>query len=299
MLYPNPATNLIPDFMPLMRFVGRVVGKALYEGILLDVPFASFFLSKVLGQSCVLSDLASLDPELYKNLMFLKNYDGDVADLALNFCITDEILGVQKDVELKSGGKDIAVSKDNRVQYIYALADYHLNQKLRASAEAFVEGLADMIDLSWIRIFNTNELRVLLSGDRNGIDVSDWRQNTQYDNCSSGDRIVKDFWAVVEKLSIAERQALLRFATSCSRPPLMGFKHLQPQFVLRIVNYHGPGRVSVFAGLFKSKDKPTEGNLPTSATCFNMLKLPDYPSQKVLEDKLKQAISSNSGFQLS
>ncbi len=29
------------------RFIGRVLGKALYEGILVDVAFAGFFLAKV------------------------------------------------------------------------------------------------------------------------------------------------------------------------------------------------------------------------------------------------------------
>lgn len=29
------------------RFIGRILGKALYEGILVDVAFAGFFLAKV------------------------------------------------------------------------------------------------------------------------------------------------------------------------------------------------------------------------------------------------------------
>lgn len=32
------------------RFLGLIIGKAVYEGILLDVPFASFFLKKCLGK---------------------------------------------------------------------------------------------------------------------------------------------------------------------------------------------------------------------------------------------------------
>jgi hypothetical protein len=36
-------------------------------------------------------DLASLDPELYNGLMFLKNYTGDVeTDLSLNFTVTED-----------------------------------------------------------------------------------------------------------------------------------------------------------------------------------------------------------------
>lgn len=45
-------------------------------GMLVELPFAPFFLSKLLGQQSFLNDLASLDPDLHRNLLFLKNYDG-------------------------------------------------------------------------------------------------------------------------------------------------------------------------------------------------------------------------------
>ena len=41
------------------------------------------------------------------------------------------------------------------------------------------------------------------------------------------------------------------------------------------------------------------GRLPTSSTCFNLLKLPNYPKKSVLREKLRYAIRSNSGFELS
>ena len=52
-----------------------MLGKALYENMLVELPLASFFLSKLLGQQLVNVDidhLDSLDPELYRNLLKLK-----------------------------------------------------------------------------------------------------------------------------------------------------------------------------------------------------------------------------------
>jgi hypothetical protein len=49
--------------------------QALFEGHLVELPLASFFLSKLLGQQTVNVDidhLSSLDPELYRNLLYLK-----------------------------------------------------------------------------------------------------------------------------------------------------------------------------------------------------------------------------------
>lgn len=69
--------------------------KALYENMLVELPFAGFFLSKLLGTSADVDihHLASLDPEVYKNLLFLKSYEEDVEELGLNFTVVNNDLG--------------------------------------------------------------------------------------------------------------------------------------------------------------------------------------------------------------
>lgn len=56
----------------MIEFLGRVVGKALYEGILLDYSFSHVFVLKLLGRYSFLDELSTLDPELYRNLMYVK-----------------------------------------------------------------------------------------------------------------------------------------------------------------------------------------------------------------------------------
>lgn len=56
----------------MFEFLGRVVGKALYEGILLDYAFSHVFVQKLLGRYSFLDELSTLDPELYRNLMYVK-----------------------------------------------------------------------------------------------------------------------------------------------------------------------------------------------------------------------------------
>lgn len=95
-----------------------MLGKALYEGILVDIKFARFFLSKWLGKQGFLDDLASLgslDPNLYRGLLQLKNYTGNVEqDLALNFTVSDEELGTTITTDLIPGGSNISVTRENR-----------------------------------------------------------------------------------------------------------------------------------------------------------------------------------------
>ena len=92
--------------------------------------------------------------------------------------------------------------------------------------------------------------------------------------------VVTAFWATLRGFSPDQRAATLKFVTSCSRPPLLGFAHLQPAFCI----YRATAE---------------EGRLPTSATCMNLLKLPPYDSEEMLRGKLEYAISAGAGFELS
>jgi hypothetical protein len=82
----------------------------------------------------------------------------------------------------------------------------------------------------------------------------------------------------------SEQANFLKFVTSCPRQPLLGFKQLNPRFgIQRVQSYH----------------TGSAANLPTAATCMNLLKLPQYDSVDILQEKLLYAIQSNSGFNIS
>jgi hypothetical protein len=70
---------------------------------------------------------------------------------------------------------------------------------------------------------------------------------------------------VVARLEAEERCALLKFVTSCSRAPLLGFKHLQPAFTIHKVVCD----TSVWA-VIGGQDVD---RLPSASTCYNTLKV--------------------------
>lgn len=133
------------------RFIGRILGKALYEGILVDIAFAGFFLAKWLDKQSWLDDLASLDPELYQGLMQLKHYTGDPEELSLNFTVAQEEFGVTKSIDLIPNGSNIPVTRENRLQYMYLVAHYKLTKQIKKQSTAFFEGLSEIIDPKWLR----------------------------------------------------------------------------------------------------------------------------------------------------
>ena len=70
----------------------------LVQGILLELPLAGFFLKKLLARGCDLNDLPTLDAELYRSLLLLRDYAGDVEDLALTFTVSNDALGDNSEV---------------------------------------------------------------------------------------------------------------------------------------------------------------------------------------------------------
>ena len=61
------------------------------------------------------------------------------------------------------------------------MAKYYVVDRVKEQSEAFTRGLWEVIDPSWLLIFNEPELQVLISGPSNGsIDIDDLRKNTRY-----------------------------------------------------------------------------------------------------------------------
>ncbi|XP_065339203.1 ubiquitin-protein ligase E3C [Cloeon dipterum] len=285
-LYPNPSVHmLIDNFQQHYFFIGRMLGKALFENLLVELPMAEFFLSKLVGgtkSDVSVHQLASLDPVMYKNLIYLKGYDNeeDVTDLNLDFTVVNNELGESKVEELKPGGSTIGVTLANRIEYIHLIADYKLNKQIRAQCNAFKQGLADVIPLEWLQMFDYKEFQVLISGAQIPVNINDLRAHTQYTGGYSQDHpTIGSFWRAVETFNDLQRRQLLKFVTSCSRPPLLGFKELYPPFCIQMAG--------------------TEERLPSASTCMNLLKLPQFKDEDTLKAKLLYAIQAGAGFELS
>ena len=286
-LYPNSLSRALHGEgtdLQLFEFVGKVLGKALFEGIVVEPKFAFFFLSKLLGHHSSLNDLASLDGELFKNLMFLKTAPKEMVEhLCLSFAVTESEFGATREVPLCPGGAAIDVTAHNRLRYIHAVANHHLNARVREQSAAFTRGLYAVVDKGLFAMFNEPELQVLISGQQKPLDVEDLRRHTRLTGgYTSRSKAVVRLFKALEEMSLAEQGQFLRFVTSCPRPPLLGFRALQPVFTVHMVPVRSDGE-----------------RLPSASTCFNTLKLPTYSSGRVLKEKLLISITSGAGFEMS
>lgn len=319
LLYPNPAAfeNLktrlehdglkqnTPEYRDEVRelhkqyeFLGRIIGKCLYEGILIDVSFAGFFLKQWALSGGAgnapneshyrpsINDLRELDEDIYRSLLQVKNAE-DVRRLDLTFTV-DEMYEHNRYVSypLAPNGANTPVTNENRLSYINRYAAFKLQTQSRPQTMGFLRGLGDIIPPSWLSMFNQTELQTLIGGASASIDVQDLRKHTQYGGTyligDDGQEhpSVKMFWNVMTTFPDEDRRKVLKFVTSTPRGPLLGFDHLNPKFSIR-------------------DNGSDENRYPTTSTCVNLLKLPMYKSERALREKLLAAVNSGAGFDLS
>merc|ERR1712232_355434 len=88
-LYPSTSAYLVhPQAGDLYVFLGKVVGKAIYEMCLLESQFSRVFLNRLLGRINEVDDIAALDKELHRNMIKIRELANTVEDLNLTFSLT-------------------------------------------------------------------------------------------------------------------------------------------------------------------------------------------------------------------
>lgn len=277
---PNSNSYVNPDHLNYFRFAGQILGLALNHRQLVNIYFTRSFYKHILGIPVNYQDVASIDPEYAKNLQWI--LDNDISDLGLEltFSVETDVFGAMEEVPLKPGGGSILVTQNNKAEYVQLVTELRMTRAIQPQINAFLQGFHMFIPPSLIQLFDEYELELLLSGMPE-IDVSDWIKNTEY---TSGyereDPVIQWFWEVVEDITQEERVLLLQFVTGSSRVPHGGFANIMggsglQNFTIAAVPY-------------------TPNLLPTSSTCINMLKLPEYPSKEILKDRLLVALHCGS-----
>ncbi|XP_019758034.1 E3 ubiquitin-protein ligase NEDD4 isoform X7 [Dendroctonus ponderosae] len=276
----NPTSGLCnEEHLAYFKFIGRVAGMAVYHGKLLDAFFIRPFYKMMLSKSIDLKDMESVDSEYYKSLLWIK--ENDPSGLDLTFSVDEESFGHTTVHELIEGGANIPLDNPNKDEYIKCIIQWRFVGRVQEQMNAFLEGFSDLVPLTVIKIFDENELELLMCGIQH-IDVKDWKANTLYKGEYHPNHIViQFFWRAVLSFSSEMRARLLQFVTGTSRVPMNGFKELYGS--------NGPQ-------LFTIERWGTIDNFPRAHTCFNRLDLPPYDNYVHLKEMLVKAIEGSQGF---
>ncbi len=272
--HPNRLSAVNPEHFMFFKFVGRIIGKALYEGRVLDCHFSRAVYKRILGKPVSVKDMETLDLDYYKSLIWM--LENDITDIITEtFSVETEAFGETQIIDLKENGRNIPVTEQNKQEYVRLVVEYRLTGSVQEQLEHFLTGLSpqfsdwsrtqltcliigfhDIVPAPLIAIFNEQELELLISGLPD-IDVDDWKNNTEYHNYTPSSPQIQWFWRAVRSFDKEERAKLLQFVTGTSKVPLNGFKELEGMNGFSRFNIH--------------RDYGSKERLPSSHTCFNRM----------------------------
>ncbi|KAI9230662.1 MAG: hypothetical protein DHS80DRAFT_26514 [Piptocephalis tieghemiana] len=275
----NPNSGVNPEHLNYFKFIGRVLGLAIFHRRFLDAFFITSFYKMILRKKTSLVDMESVDAEFYRSLVWM--LDNDITDvLDLTFSTEDDRFGETVTVDLKEGGRDIEVTEENKQEYVDLVTQWRIQGRVTEQFKAFAEGFHQLIPQDLVVVFDERELELLIGGIAE-IDVDDWKKHTDYRGYTEQDEVVQWFWQCVKKWDSERKSRLLQFSTGTSRIPVNGFKDLQGS--------DGPRRFTI-----ERSGELTQ--LPKAHTCFNRIDLPPYKSYDVLVNKLSLAVEETMGF---
>ena len=308
-LYPSIGLNNNMEALKIFKLLGYIVGRVIYDDRLLDLPLSRILWDLLLEKSVSFNDIKLLDKYLYKviqdflglieqkKILMQKNENISKEEIENNVLYNGHKLSEvdiyftfpgYNDVELKQNGKNILLTMENIEEYVNLIYDFLFYKGINKVIEAFKQGFNIIYDINNLKIFTSIELEEMIFGNCE----NKWDEETLTEflkpehGYTKNSNVFKYLIKYMAKLNNEEQKQFLLFSTGCSRLPVGGFKALSP-------------KLTIVKKTFNVDENPDEF-LPTVMTCQNYLKIPEYSSYEILENKFKCAVNEgNKEFQLS
>jgi ubiquitin-protein ligase E3 A len=265
------------EYNSTFQLIGKLLGIAIYNGIILDIHFPMIVYKKLVGIEPSFDDLYDFDPDLAKSFINLSNYEYNFDELELFFQIDIDVFGKKETVDLVKNGGEKKVTKENLHEYIDAYVKYLLVDSISNQFDSFKFGFLSVCGGNVLKLFRYEELELLICGSKE-INFDELERATRYvEGYSQNQDYIKEFWKFVKSFSLEKKKKFLQFTTGSDRVPIRGLGNLE----LLILRHGG------------DTDK-----LPTTQTCFNYLLLPEYSSIEKMKKLLLKALEYSEGFHL-
>ena len=194
----NPHSGINPEHLGYFKFIGRVVGLAIFHRRFLDAFFIGAFYKMILRKKVALQDMEGVDAEFHRTLTWAM--ENDITDVIYStFSVEDERFGEKVTVDLKPGGKDIEVTNENKKEYVELITEWRIQKRVEEQFNAFVAGFHELIPADLVNVFDERELELLIGGIAD-IDVDDWKKHTDYRGYTESDVVITNFWKVSSHL---------------------------------------------------------------------------------------------------
>ena len=137
--HPNKLSKVNEEHLLFFKFIGRIIGKALYEGRALDCHFSRAVYKRILGKTVSIKDMETLDLDYYKSLLWM--LENDITEIITEtMSIETDDFGVTEIVDLVPNGRNIPVTEENKQEYVQLVVEYRLTGSVQTQLEKFLEG---------------------------------------------------------------------------------------------------------------------------------------------------------------
>ncbi|KAL2097516.1 hypothetical protein ACEWY4_006723 [Coilia grayii] len=258
---PNPSCREFHKY----EWIGQLMGAALRGKDFLVLALPGLVWKQLTGEEVSWNkDFPAVDSVLVKLLEAMEHMDKETFDFKFGQeLVYTTPLSDGRLVELIPGGGEVVVHYENRMEFIRLVQKARLEES-REQIAAMRAGLVKVVPQAVLDLLTWQEVEKKVCGDPE-ITVEALKRLTRYEDLEQTDVRVQYLWEALTNFTNEDRSRFLRFVTGRSRLP---------------------------APIYIFPDKQgseTTDALPQSSTCSSTLYLPNYPSAKVCEEKLRYA----------
>ena len=205
--------------------VGAVIGLAMYNSTILDIPFPPFAFRKLLASASAISsipsastsstgltrhhnvtlsldDLADYRPKLAKGLRDLLEFEGDVEKTyCWDFVIETDRYGEKVRHQLCTDGDTRPLTNKNRHEFVDLYVRYLLDTSVDRQFAPFQRGFYTVCSGKAMSLFRPEEIELLVRGSDEALDVLALKAVAIYEN-----------WPTEEEEAVDEKNNLNRIA---------------------------------------------------------------------------------------
>lgn len=258
---PNPSCKEFQKY----EWIGQLMGAALRGKDFLVLALPGLVWKQLTGETVSWTkDFPAVDSVLVNLLEGIENMDQETFDFRFGEeLVYTTLLSDGQMMELIPGGSNVAVRYEDRCEFIRLVQKARLEESKQQIA-AMQAGLLKVVPQAVLDLLTWQEVEKKVCGDPE-ISVEALKRLTRYEDLEQTDLRVQYLWEALTNFTNEDRSRFLRFVTGRSRLP---------------------------APIYVFPDKQgseTTDALPQSSTCSSTLYLPNYPSAKVCEEKLRYA----------
>jgi len=261
-LFPKPDCEA-----SMFYYFGLLCAKSLIMDCSLGIPISNAFFKLVKGMPV---NIEEVDLKLAKSLSCPEG----LYDLSFEYPGISGLL-------LKPEYHNSYVSASNVGEYINLVIHRTLN--LTSIKDEFRRGFAEIIPWSLIELFSPEEFHDLILGRDIKISRNDILNSTVISH-GYNEKSEQVLWLfdIVSSFDQEHQSLFIKFVTGANRLPIGGLSSLNPRLTIAL--------------RIPPENQSPDDSLPSVMTCVNYLKIPQYSSESIMENKLKIAITEGSGM---